>query len=163
MAKKPRKIKVEFSKEKIKIEKKEDEENTSELESIITTKTDTIIKVSPVMEMSQQPLEAQLADVPATNPDKKDDNANQIPMYESIKYSSPNSNYQESVYQTINFQTPPNNITLGSTPQQDFFKSPTLGFQQNNPFETKGYPKNPEQNYESRTSDEIQKQKRRRM
>ena len=118
-----------------------------ELEEIVLEQPKNIIpreNVSSSLELGET-LEIQVANTPEAK--KENETSDQKPLYESIRYSANNSNYQESSYQSVNFTPPSTSLSLNS--QEDFFRNPIAGFHQANPFNPSGYPSAPEKNYES--------------
>jgi len=168
MTKTQRKLKVEFPLQKIKRNSKEeskktvDTEDKEELEEIVLDEPPKIRipqeEITPNLKLSESTLETQIQNTPTS---QNKENTPQNQLYESIKYSNTiETNYQESSYNPISFNTAPSPSMDFSSPQQDFSRNPLTGFRQANPFEPQGYPKTPEKNYESAGLDNNKKRRR---
>jgi len=164
-----RKIELRFKKPK---KEDEEEEISEELEQIIERDNPrsqkTNLRISPVLELSDETLEQQLADTPSptsTNADKQNTNQNPTNQYNTLidKYStgqtgnySGGDSYEGRIKPSLETGSP--NMQFSN--QNNFMRNPTM-FRQSNPFDTPDYPKPEEKKYDSPLDADKQKQRNR--
>lgn len=157
MAKKKRNLKVKFPEEK-QIKKPIKEEELEEIIEEPAKIPTSIIKISSSLELSENNLETQVAGSPEAN--SRNPINEKKPLYEPIKYTLNQSDYQENSYEPINFASSNPSLSINPLQQQNILRNPMQGFRQANPFNPQGYPKLPEKNYETINTKDNKRKKR---
>lgn len=139
--------------------KEESKEEETELESIVEkgfSQIKVVSKtVSPTLELSESSLESQVSSAPVRKEGQNENEIENAPAYEGIKYSSSSGDYKSLSYTQTNFQSS-SSLSMGSPQSGGSFM-----IKPQSPFDTPGYPKPNERNYESSIDTEKEKKRRR--